>query len=398
LGQLLLLRELRRVAAIMQEIVAPASIACYVALFALLAVRSAGHGQMTSPPSRNGGNLTTAGYCFGMQMAPCLWFSQPTTIPGEPTLNDAKYRTYNVKVADGPNDWTRKMPWRAPGSAPVLGSGCGVAGGNPLPLPNGGFAPPGVEQGLDGLKLPETKPTVWERGAAVEVAWSTTANHGGGYSWRLCKKGGNVSEACFQQNVLRFAGNTSWLQYSDRIPNREGYLKLPRFELPLVKVSDGTFPAGSEWARNPIPSCAYCDQTKCGHQMPNMTDWFEPDQSGGMKFVGGEAWWKQEKCAQDCSGFSMMACPPGMTQFEEALPGISSYLGSFMIDAQSKPSTLTTFGIEGVPYSVVDKVVVPEDLEAGDYLLSWRWDCEQSPQIWQNCADVQIVDGGVLHI
>ena len=34
---------------------------------------------------------------------------------------------------------------------------------------------------------------------------------------------------------------------------------------------------------------------------------------------------------------------------------------------------------------------VPADLEPGAYVLSWRWDCEQSAQVWQNCADVEIV-------
>ena len=29
-------------------------------------------------------------------------------------------------------------------------------------------------------------------------------------------------------------------------------------------------------------------------------------------------------------------------------------------------------------YSVVDKVRIPDDLDAGDYLISWRWDAEQS--------------------
>ncbi len=28
-------------------------------------------------------------------------------------------------------------------------------------------------------------------------------------------------------------------------------------------------------------------------------------------------------------------------------------------------------------YSIVDQVVIPADLPEGDYLLSWRWDCEQ---------------------
>jgi len=291
------------------------------------------------------------------------------------------------------------MSWRAPGSAPVLGSGCGVAGGNPLPIPNGGSAPSWAKQGLDGLDLPETMPTVWKKGEVVEVAWAITANHGGGYSWRLCKKSVKVSEECFQRNVLRFAGNVSFLQYSDTIPNREGFLKLPRFALPLMTVSEGTFPRGSQWARNPIPSCFYCDQSKCGTGLPNLTEWFQPHQGGRHDlswFVGGEAWWKQEQCSQDCSGFNMMTCPPAMTQFAEPLPGIGSYLGSFMVDTHSSPTTIT--GRQGLPYSIVDKVVIPADIDAGDYLLSWRWDCEQSPQIWQNCADVKIVDDNAVHV
>jgi len=328
-----------------------------------------------------------------------MWFSQPTVIPGEPALNDPAHRTYNVKVAEGPHDWTRKMPWRAPGTAPVLGSGCGLAGGNSLPIPNGGKVQP-EQQGLDGLKLPETKPTVWKKGDDVEVAWAITANHGGGYSWRLCKKSDIVTEECFQQNVLRFSGHVSWLQYSDIIPNREGFISLPRFALPLVVVSEGTFPKGSQWARNPIPSCLYSDQTKCGTRLPNLTAWFQPHQGGSEDqswWVGGEEWWKQEQCAQDCSGFSMMTCPPGMTQFEEPLPGISSYLGTLMVDEHVHPPQKPgSVGIEGLPYSIVDKVAIPSDIEAGDYLLSWRWDAEQSPQIWQNCADVRIVDDLML--
>lgn len=367
-----------------------------ISIFALSAVESEGHGHITYPPNRHGGNYSKAGYCFVDSKYPCVWFSQPTIIPGEPMLNDPEQRTYNVKVASGSHDWSRSMPWRAPGTAPVLGSGCGVAGGNAVPIPNGGLPPPGVKQGLDGLELPATDPTVWEKGEVVEVAWSMAANHGGGYSWRLCKKSDNINEACFQHNVLRFSGNVSWLQYSDAIPNREGFIKLPRFELPLVTVSEGTFPAGSEWARNPIPSCAYCDQTKCGSRLPNLTEWFEPHQGGPddhSKQAGGEEWWKQEQCAQDCSGFSLMTCPPGMTQFPEPLPGIGSYLGTFMVNGHG--SKVSATGIEGLPYSIVDKVIVPTTIDAGDYLLSWRWDCEQSPQVWQNCADVRIVDGTV---
>ena len=43
------------------------------------------------------------------------------------------------------------------------------------------------------------------------------------------------------------------------------------------------------------------------------------------------------------------------------------------------------------PYGLKDMVRVPESLEPGDYVLSFRWDCQKTPQIWQTCANVQIV-------
>jgi hypothetical protein len=62
-----------------------------------------------------------------------LMFSQPnikqpnvSILTGPPTLNERKYRTVNINVSSGPGDWTRAMPWRWPGAAPVLGSGCGT--------------------------------------------------------------------------------------------------------------------------------------------------------------------------------------------------------------------------------------------------------------------------------
>lgn len=83
-----------------------------------------------------------------------------------------------------------------------------------------------------------------------------------------------------------------------------------------------------------------------------------------------------------------MQCLPGWTQFPEPLPGISGYLGNFLVDTMGGSNINY---IEGFSYSIVDEVEIPSDLEAGGYVLSWRWDCEQSPQIWQNCADVELV-------
>lgn len=43
-------------------------------------------------------------------------------------------------------------------------------------------------------------------------------------------------------------------------------------------------------------------------------------------------------------------------------------------------------------FNVVDQVQIPSDLPAGEYLLSFRWDSEQTPQVWANCADVTITE------
>ena len=74
----------------------------------------------------------------------------------------------------------------------------------------------------------------------------------------------------------------------------------------------------------------------------------------------------------------MPSCPAGTVQFPEVTPGLSGFENAHMKD-----------------WSVMDRVLVPSDLELGEYLLSWRWDCEETRQVWQNCADVTIVDGPV---
>jgi hypothetical protein len=55
---------------------------------------------------------------------------------------------------------------------------------------------------------------------------------------------------------------------------------------------------------------------------------------------------------------------------------------------------MSGFGKSIWRWSVVDRMQVPGDLEPGDYLLSLRWDCEQSDQVFQNCADIEIVING----
>lgn len=60
------------------------------------------------------------------------------------------------------------------------------------------------------------------------------------------------------------------------------------------------------------------------------------------------------------------------------------------------PKRNHTNGLGGLyqPGSCCDKVKIPADLKPGRYVLSWRWDCVETYQIWSNCADIDITGGG----
>merc|ERR1712054_72189 len=93
---------------------------------------------------------------------------------------------------------------------------------------------------------------VWKAGSIVEVEWAIYANHGGGYSYRLCKKeeGKEATEECYQQTPLDFATETTEIRYKDGS-------KQP-FLINATTTSVGTWPEGSQWRKNPIPMCN-CD-------------------------------------------------------------------------------------------------------------------------------------------
>ena len=90
--------------------------------------------------------------------------------------------------------------------------------------------------------------TEWSAGEVVTVGWSIIANHGGGYSYRLCKRPevGVVTEECFQETPLKFHGDTQWVQYGETGP---------RVEFLANRTTKGTWPQGSQWTKNPIPAC-----------------------------------------------------------------------------------------------------------------------------------------------
>merc|ERR1712129_387413 len=43
-------------------------------------------------------------------------------------------------------------------------------------------------------------------------------------------------------------------------------------------------------------------------------------------------------------------------------------------------------------FMIMDQLQVPKHLALGDYVLSFRWDCEQTPQVWTTCANILVTE------
>jgi len=273
-------------------------------LLSLFAASAAGHGVLTHPIGRQGGNLKEGGNS-GVLGLTASWYQDHTPIPGTGKNCDPDMFTVRRNCNDG-------NPWRAPGSAHIAsacGGGFGPDGGGDDP-----FAP------FDGTKLPKTPRTEWQAGTTVKVAWAIWINHGGGYAYRLCPASDPQKEACFQKHHLQFVGDTSIVYYP--LPARN-------VTIPALTTTKGTSPAGSQWRRNPIPMGGL--------------DWPVPASNCGIGH--GQGLFKPP-CSGCCGDYHL--------------------------------------------FSVMDEVAVPASLAPGNYTLSWRWDTEETPQVWSNCGDVTI--------
>ena len=161
-----------------------------------------------------------------------------------------------------------------------------------------------------------------------------TARQGGGYQYRLCPASEELTEACFQQHVLPFVGKTQKLRW---VNGKE-------VEINATRVSEGTFPVGSVWTKNPIPACVDKRGGRLGVGCPETQ--FEPPPG----------------CDETCFGYQ--PCVPWVHGTHWQPKSCSEYPG---------------WKTREIP-SIVDNVVVPADLQAGEYVFQWRWDSEQTAQ------------------
>lgn len=364
----------------------------------MLALSVSGHGSMIMPPARNSIDAETPAWSNGKHpntgwIEPyncrctngsdvcnngqsCFWFSQGCTIgckacdgngsripnfdhcPNDsikPTITDPKYRTVNQAAPSGSlADFTKYHPWRAPGRAPVWDA-CGMAGGVQQEVFNAGAynTTKYAKQGDLGsvVLAPRPSGTVWTRGSVVNARWQNTAQHGGGYQYRLCPSSEALTEACFQKMPLKFARpDKHRIIFSNSSLNRDI----------TARVVPHSVTGTGDWMMNPLP---YTSDACCDYVVPE-------GQHCDYKCPGcGAPWYSADgACPVDCSHYDGLphgGADPKM--WPDQLPGIDTHM-----------------------YAIEDALEVPTDIPAGDYVLGWRWDCEATSQIWSTCADITI--------
>jgi len=306
----------------------------------------------------------------------CFWFSQGCTIGCsectgydaraqvdtcgigmQPTICDPRLRTYNVGAECGSEaDIYKHNPWRAPGTAPIFDA-CGRAGGGYLAGPVG----PGAamftntthaKQGDLGSQVlvPTPSQATWKIGSEVEVMWGLRANHGGGFQWRLCPAREELTEACFQRTPLPFVGRQI-LVYANGtrmpIPSKYAYANGSVAAI----TADGQAPVGITWAMNPLPDLT---------------------QDGSLGAAG--AFEFPTPCPEDASY-------PNISVPEAAEEGAGGPKWPELLCSGERPFRV----------SIVDVLAIPDHVPPGEYVVGFRWDVEETAQVWNSCSDVTIV-------
>ena len=152
------------------------------------------------------------------------------------------------------------------------------------------------------------------------------ANHGGGYGYRLAPADAPLTEETFRRLPLDMVGKSMLRWDGDR---------RTQLEFDAARVSHGTTPAGSMWAKNPVPSGIW------NREGPG----FDPlcvESAACKAYYSGLGDAKQGMCR--CSGWSNGG---------PLLPNLE----------------------------IVDNLQIPAGLAPGRYVLQWRWDCEESDQV-----------------
>lgn len=283
----------------------------------------------------------------------CMWFSQGCSIgclecDGVSARNqtdvcnngmkailcDPRVRTYNLDAeCNSQNDTFRHNPWRAPGTAPIYDT-CGKAGGGNIgPLPgNGGaffYNTTNSKEGDLGSKALKPRPT--------GIVWTAGSQVEAMWSIRANHGGGYQYRLCpSNAELTESCMKNNPIRFVGKMQMQ--FKNGSRLNLePTYVYENGTgvftyegeIPQRGAWARNPIPDFSY--------------------EQPGLNFPA------------PCD------------------------------DVVDAPTFGLCSGHRPYHISIVDVLEVP-DVPTGDYVLGWRWDCEETAQVWNSCADISIVN------
>ena len=262
------------------------------------------------------------------------------------TICASSLRSINTQAECGSvDDIYFYSPWRHPGSAPVIDA-CGSAGGRYPGQPTGAAGAQYrntslTHEGQRGSELPPMPSQAsWKAGGSYEVGWTVAANHGGGYAYRMAPLGSPLTEAIFRKTPLEFVGNSALRWGGDRATQLEFNSTARGWE-----TNVGTVPAGSSWRKNPIPPGVWSREGPTFEPVCNESAACIAAYSGN----GGYQFGAYGLCK--CSGLG-----------------------------EQLPTSL----------EVVDQLAIPATTPPGRYVLQWRWDCEESDQVWASCSDITI--------
>merc|ERR1711939_1138587 len=162
-----------------------------------------------------------------------------------------------------------------------------------------------------------------------------------------------MGERCFQSNHLTFANSNSTIHFDD---NSHADITIAG---KIYTPEDGR-----QWKLSPIPGCACDNGLSCG---------------GKEDSLRGSSCSYPEATTYSHKGSATPACPTG-TQFE---PQFTQFTQGYLTEFAGQPGANA--------FTVMDEVNVPN--VPGEYVLGWRWDCEETDQVWASCADIVITDG-----
>jgi len=292
-----------------------------------------GHGVVYPRPEK---------YCDGTQGLKCSpaiknlkkgipqdWFTNYTFNENGPTLNPNLYDRKKRKQFN---------PWMSPGSAPIYGGGCGANGGNP-------YGCQAQSKTFQSSATPDPNPY----GTCCAGPKNKKKKGCGAYS------GGKSAKIHAINGLFDGAVETTWsrgrratVTWASRAQHGGGYAYR------LCKIPQGGISEINE---------------KCF-------------QSGHLKFVGQKTWVAKNP-------------PKGKKQIKNwiALNAIRTKKGTYPPRSQWTKITLPPGqkANEYVDWAFKDIVRVPKNITPGKYILSWRWDCENTPQVWSSCANINIV-------